>query len=283
MYCFQCAREYLDEVVECAECGVELIDEAPTPLEELGEPGDEQVAYELHAWPFQARNLTERLLRDAGVAHAWQGAALMVLAADEDDVDELIDKAERAEGPRLDPEVEHVGYSLAGWSETAQAALTNALDLAGITYEIADDPEVHSVESEDGEEADKELFVSEDDEEQVDGLFERVANRMTLEEQLGEATISMEGLELNDLLGEVRSLSSRLVKNPRDAKALLGIQAKVEVLRDIKTPFGFEGQAWVEIRSRADEIAELLGEGQHDESEVSDVASHMVVALQSSV
>ena len=34
LYCFQCSREYVEDVLECVECGVPLVEEEPTPSQE---------------------------------------------------------------------------------------------------------------------------------------------------------------------------------------------------------------------------------------------------------
>ena len=119
MYCFQCAREYVEEVTECSECGVGLVEEKPTPPEEVGGQDEAQVAYELYDWSFEARRMLDGLLTGADISHGWQGAVLIVLEADEDRVDGLVEQASAADDPILDPDAEKISYCLLYTSDAA--------------------------------------------------------------------------------------------------------------------------------------------------------------------
>jgi len=226
MYCFQCAREYLEEVTECVECGVPLVAEPPTPPELVGEENEAQVAYELHEWTFESRRMVDQLLTGSSMSHGWQGATLIVREIDEDRVDALIEEVEEAEGPRLDPDVEKIGYTMDEWSADAQSMLADSLGLSGISHEF---------------DSNGELIVAADDEEQVDELIERVTERLAIEETLGDASTVLEGIELNDLLGEVRSLAGKIVKNAGDAKSVLRMAKRAELLADIRTSTAASG------------------------------------------
>ena len=92
MYCFQCAREYVEDVEECPECGVGLVEEPPTSPEDVGEQDEAQVAYELYDWSFEARRMLDGLLTGRGISHGWQGAVLIAREADEDVVDGLVEQ-----------------------------------------------------------------------------------------------------------------------------------------------------------------------------------------------
>lgn len=260
MYCFQCSREYAEDVSSCVECGVDLVENEPTPPEEVGAADEAQVAYEMHDWSFEARSRAERMLTEAGVVHGWQGAVLIVREADEDQVDELVEQAE-AEGdaaPALDPDVDKIGYDMDDWSEDAQAALVHALNLNDVRHAFDDDGE---------------LLVAEDDEEIVDAIITAVTEKLALEEELGEASIEMEGLQLNDLLGDVRGLAQKLVKNPGDAKATIAIVSKSATLADVRTPFGFDSRRWAAIRKGGAEMNGVLSDEDRTEEDVVGAAS----------
>lgn len=265
MYCFQCAREYIEEVAECSECGVGLVEEKPTPPDEVGGPEDPQVAYELYEWSFEARRMLEGLLTSEGIPHGWQGAVLIVLEADEDRVDALTEQAEIADGPILDDDVEKIGYDMEEWSAEAQSALVDALGLAGIAHMFS---------------AEGELLVSEENEDQVDEIIDQVTERIAIDDSLGEATQVLEGLKLNDLLGEVRTLANKLVKNSGDAKATLAMVKKAELLADLKTPFGFDSRSWSRIRLRATEMSATLTDEDRDEETVTEAAAGLSEELQ---
>lgn len=268
MYCFQCAREYVEEVQECSECGVELVDEKPTPPEEVGTEDEPQVAYELYDWSFEARRMLDGLLTSEKISHGWQGAVLITREADEDRVDGLVEQAAEADGPILDPDAEKVSYDMDEWEASAQNALVDALGLAGVAHEFS---------------ADGELVVTEEDEELVDKIIDQVAERISIEDELGEASLVMEGLKLNDFLGEVLGLATKLRKNAGDAKSTIAMVSKAETLADIKTPFGFDSRRWSKIRLSASRMRDTLGDEDRNEGSVQEMAEELEEQLRSVV
>lgn len=258
MYCFQCAREYVEEVTECVECGVPLVDEPPTPPEEVGEQDEAQVAYELYEWSFEARRMIDGLLTSENISHGWQGAVLIVREADEDRVDALVEQADQADDPILDPEVGKIVYGMEHWTAEAQSALVDALGLAGVAHEF----------DESGD-----LVVAADDEERVDEIVDQVLERVAMDDELGEASQVIEGLALNDLLGDVRVLANKLVKNGGDAKATLALVKKADLLSDVRTPFGFDSRRWSKIRLRCTHMVGVLSDEDREEDDVHEAAS----------
>lgn len=258
LYCFQCAREYLEDVAECLECGVPLVEEKPTPPELVGEEHEPQTAYELYEWSFESRRMLDQLLTGEDVAHGWQGAVLIVREADEDRVDGLLEQAEAADGPVLDPDVDQIGYAMDDWSAEAQSLLIEALGLAGIPHLFDQDGE---------------LVVAEEHEEQVDEIIETITARVAIEDELGEASTVMEGLELNDFLGEVRSLATRLGRNPGDAKSTLGLVRHARTLADVRTPFGFDSRRWAAIRKAGSDMSGVLSDEDRTEEDVVEAAN----------
>jgi len=264
MYCFQCAREYVEDVAECSECGVGLVEEQPTPPEEVGDQDEAQVAYELYDWSFEARRMLDGLLTGAEISHGWQGAVLITREADEDRVDGLVEQAAEADGPILDPDVDKVSYDMDEWAANAQQALVDQLGLAGIAHEFS---------------AEGELVIAEENEDQVDEIIDLVSERLSIEDELGEASLVMEGLQLNDFLGEVLGLATKLRKNAGDAKATISMVDRAETLADIKTPFGFDSQRWSNIRLSASRMLDTLADEDRDEGSVSERAEQMVEQL----
>ncbi len=268
MYCFQCAREYVEEVTECSECAVGLVEDKPTPPEEVGEQDEAQVAYELYEWSFEARRMLEGLVTAENIAHGWQGAVLIVREADEDRVDALVEQAEEFDGPAIPEDAEKIGYSMDDWSAENQQSLVESLGLNGIAHEF----------DEDGE-----LVIAEDDEEVVDKIIEALSERITIEDELGEATEVMEGLQLNDLMGDVRGLANKLKKNPGDAKATVNIVKKAGQLANLRTPFGFDSGRWSKIRLRSTEMVGVLSDEHRDEDQVTEAANELFAVLEGTI
>ena len=90
-WCFQCQTEYAEDVSVCVDCGIELVDDAPTELDNVGGSDEEQIVYELHEWAGESRRALDQELTGQNIAHSWLGATLVVRAADEEDVDKIID------------------------------------------------------------------------------------------------------------------------------------------------------------------------------------------------
>ena len=118
---------------------------------------------------------------------------------------------------------------------------------------------------------------------EVDDVIEKVTERLAIDNELGEAGTVMEGLKLNDFLGEVLGLATKLRKNAGDAKATITMVNRAETLADIKTPFGFDSQRWANIRLSASRMLDTLSDEHRDEETVHEAADALVEQLRSVV
>jgi len=107
-----------------------------------------------------------------------------------------------------------------------------------------------------------------------------VTERLAIDNELGDATQVIEGLQLNDLLGDVRVLANKLVKNAGDAKSTLAMVKKAELLSDVKTPFGFDSRRWARIRLGATHMLETLSDENREEGDVHEAAEALSGELQ---
>ena len=126
-------------------------------------------------------------------------------------------------------------------------------------------------------------MVAEEKEDEVDEIIDKVTEKLSIENELGEAETVMEGLELNDFLGEVLGLANKLRKNAGDAKATISMVERAELLADIKTPFGFDSQQWANIRLSASRMGDTLSDEDRDEGAVSEDAETLVEQLRAVV
>ncbi len=236
-WCFQCRSQYVEEVAECLECGVPLVDEVPIAPEKVGDGGEDQIAYELHDWSFAARHQVDTTLSDRRLRHAWQGAALVVREADEDRVDKVIEEIEQQLLPTLDADMEHIEYSMEGWKPEQSEQLSSRLGLRGVPHEF---------------DRDGNLIAHAEDEEEVDATIEDVTARLADGEEVEK--VDLPGLETNKLLTRLFVASDRLRKNPRDSVAILDFTTDVATMERIRTPFGLDSGAWKPIVANAQTI-----------------------------
>lgn len=92
-YCPTCGAEYIDAVRECAEDG-SLLQDAPARVTATAQEDHEILVYELDQWEPEQRTQLEVVLGGAGIPFQWEGTDLLVPAADEGTVDEILDKIE---------------------------------------------------------------------------------------------------------------------------------------------------------------------------------------------
>jgi hypothetical protein len=92
-YCPSCGAEYLDSVQQCADCGV-LLQDAPPAAPAVADDDHEILVYELNTWEPEQRTQLEVVLAEEGVPYQWEDTDLLVPAAMESRVDELLDMIE---------------------------------------------------------------------------------------------------------------------------------------------------------------------------------------------
>jgi hypothetical protein len=93
-FCPSCGAEYLAGVTMCTDCQVPL--DQPLAVD-INEVEGDQVVYDLSDWGQDERAQVERLLTGAEITHRWEvGTDLVVLEADADGVERLLDEVEGA-------------------------------------------------------------------------------------------------------------------------------------------------------------------------------------------
>ena len=230
LWCFQCGTEYTSGEETCAECGVGLVAEEPLAPEEVGSSDEEQLAYELHDWSFESRRMLDQLLTGASLAHSWQGATMIVRAADEDQIDDLVEEVEHAALPTLDPDAEHTVYEMAEWTPEQQTRLSNMLGMAGLAHEF---------------DANGDLVINADDEEAVDEVLDRLEDAIASGEPESEGVVHLDDdLHGNDLLSNAFDAADRIRRNTHDHEAILEFLEAEEEIGRLALPYGFERDDW---------------------------------------
>jgi hypothetical protein len=242
MWCFQCGAEYGDDETTCRECGVGLVDEEPLPVDAVGAEDEAQMAYDLHDWASESRRMLDGLLTSAGIDHAWQGASLIIREDDEEQVDEFVEEVERTTLPTLDPDKEHLGVDLSGWSEDLVGALSERMGLLGIAHEF---------------DMEGDLVLHAEDEAAFDELVEQLSAELELAEDDADL-VELDGVELQGLLTEVFVAADRLRKDPRDPEGVLGMVDHADRLAGVRSPFGIDGATWRDLRAEVGALDALL-------------------------
>jgi hypothetical protein len=138
-YCPTCGAEYIDTVSQCADCLVPLQTQpgqatgASGPS--LAETDHDILVYELDQWEPQRRTQVEAVLAGASVPFQWEGTDLLVPAAFEAKVDDLLDQVEFPDALPSDEEL--------GEEDIDDEAVYQVMsDLFVIADRIADSKEV---------------------------------------------------------------------------------------------------------------------------------------------
>ena len=252
-WCPSCGAEYIEGITTCADCEVPLVDERPLAAEEVGTPEDDQLAYELDEYDRDARLFVDRLLTTESIPHAWEGATLVVRAADEAAVDHILEQVDVGSG--LDPDAEQVVYELGDWPEEHRTQLVEALGSAGIAYEW----------DENGD-----LAVLESEEERVEAMLDAIEypDALPVDDgtEAGADAGGDDGLLAQDTLSELFVAADRLMHDAEDHEGVLSLVDAARLAATLPLPFGFTPAVWADIVEQADGLRHAL-EGDTAEDE----------------
>lgn len=203
-------------------------------------PGEHRaVAYELDTWAGDERTALDGMLEREGIPRAWEGGTLVVAAEHEAAVDEIIDDAEQAFQPPLDPDAPKVVYGVGEWDDLEVDRLVDLVTDAGIAYEW----------DEQGD-----LVVLEEDEDRAEAIFDRI------EAEQGDAASpdGTAGLQATEVLSELFVACDRLAKDAEDHEGVLSLVDASKLASSIPLPFGFDPEVWAEIVAKANALRNLF-------------------------
>ena len=240
--CPDCGAQYVATVRRCIDCDVVLIDVAsgdatgtePSSASPMGD-GD-QVGYELAGWGNQLKVSLEGMLDRAGIARAWEAGALVVSAADEAAVDDLIATLEGGDIDDLDDDVVRVALEIEGLDPEGHDELDARL-LADAIWHAWDDEGA--------------LVVAEDDEERVLEIIDEVLD----DEGTGDGS---DGLAAQEALSAAYVAVDRLIKGPHERKLAAAYVQAAERLTVVDVPYGFAASTWVELVEEAGALARAV-------------------------
>ncbi|CAN5738062.1 hypothetical protein BH23ACT2_BH23ACT2_16390 [soil metagenome] len=238
--CPSCGTQYVATVRRCIDCDATLVDEARSEVSEKAHraagstTSPEQVAYELEGWGNQLKVTLEGMLEVAGVRRAWEAGALVVAAADEEVVDDLVATVEGDDLPALDDEVTRVALEIEGLDADGGAELDARL----IAEAVA-----HSWDEEGA------LIVAEVDEDQVLAIIDAV---------LVGSDDEADGLVAQQALSALYVAVDKLVKDPEDPKLARSYVEAAGGLDGIGVPYGFAATEWQALMAEAEALADRV-------------------------
>lgn len=262
VWCFQCGNEYEADVEECVECGVPTTSTAPLEADSVGDEEDDQIAYELHEWTGQGRSTLDGMLTRSGIAHAWQGATLIVKEADEETVDDAIAQTEVVAMPTLDLSQPTMAYELAELEDEQHARLLRRLGDAGLSHAF---------------DRNGDLFVYERDEESVDEIFEGLDEADLSEREFGPG---VDGVDPVNIMSDLFVAVGRLRKRPTDAKGVVAVVSTTQIVEEMRLPYGIGADVWGNVVDQAAELSDMLAdETQASDSTVQELAEALHATL----
>lgn len=250
-WCQNCGSEYLASVEVCLDCDLPLVSkdpEADDPEVETDPSG--QVEYELHEWAVESRVMLEQLLESAGIPRAWEGTDLVVPAACEAQVDELIEQVQVTTLPSLDADAPKLVYELTDWSDDDVTRLAEALDTLVVPYEF---------------DVEGNLVVLEVDEQRVEDLLDSIEYPDALKPDV-DVDDDYDGVDVIELLGDLFVATDRLQHHARDHEGVLAFVNAAPAVLALDVPFGFAPAAWNDIKGQVERLREgLEGDTMTDE------------------
>ncbi len=221
------------------------------------DPDGVEVVYELDDWSEIERQAVADRLREAGIAHGWEGTSLHVAAVDEAAVENVLDIVEGESAEPLDTEHDQVAYDLSEWDDDRLTALVDALDGAGIAHAWDGD----------------ELFVYAADEQSADELLDRVAHPHELPAEDDDGSGGAE------LLGEVFVAADRLQRDPGDHEGTVSMLDLGHAVDATAVPYGLAPRDWGHLQERVTTLCRQLRAPTVDEDAVMDAARELRNAL----
>jgi hypothetical protein len=202
----------------------------------------EELVFELDDWSDIERDAVTDRLREAGIPHWWVESSLHVAETDRSEVEAVLDDVD-SDANALDPERDQVAYDLEEWDDDRAAALSDALDEAGIDYGWGGD----------------ELFVYADDEQAVDELIDKTAHPHELDAEPDDG--EQPG---GEMLGELFVTADRLQHDAEDHEATVRLLDLAQVAEKGEPPYGLDPRDWEHLRERVTALADLLREDKVD-------------------
>lgn len=239
-------------VRRCIDCDVVLVDEVDPDAVDDAAPSKvgegDQIAYELEGWGNPLKVTLEGMLDRAGIRRVWESGALVVPAAFEDEVDQLVATVEGGElVEELDEDAPRIAFEIEGLSVDELADLDARLIAAHVAHAW---------------DTDGALLVATDDEDEVAAMIDEVL------EGTGDEG---DGLAAQQVLSDLYVAVDKLHKDPAEQKLVARYLGVADAVAELSIPYGLSGAEWGELQDQVAALADLVRPSDPDEpAEVDD-------------
>lgn len=215
------------------------------------ESGEGYVVYELHQRARETRLMVQQLLEADDVPYVWEGTDLVVPGAFEKQVDALVDHADAAAEPVLDPEADKTLYELSDWTDEQATRLALELDDAEIRYDF---------------DIEGNLLVLVEDEDRVEEILDSIDFPDT--SRPDDDGDDGDGLAAQEVLSALFLASDRLRKNAADPPGVLGLVEAAPRIEGMALPFGFDPKVWDRIVASAVELRDAIEDDETSDDDI---------------
>jgi hypothetical protein len=258
LWCQSCGGQFVaGSTTTCFDCGGQLWYEQPVAVGDDNaetEAASEEVEYDLSEWPAASLRALGAALEERGVPFVLEAEELVVRAADEAEVDDLLEDVRRVwEGDTLGIEplalpsgVDITEHDLADWSRPLHIEVQQRLRVAVVPFELTEEGVLRTPTA---------------DDELVTHVLDAVEFPDALPEGADDDHVPSDLPPAMDVLSDLYVATDRLKDNARDARAVQAAIAGVEDLVELSVPYGFDAAAWEGLVAEADVLWELLVDG----------------------
>lgn len=274
--CPLCQAEFLEYKNTCTHCGVALVDPSEDVDIRLLED-DEQVIYDLSAWPLDAQTETSMIFAESGLPHLWDGTDLIVPSVHEDAADTLLERIEDqfglvdaeeremlAEREAEDADEESAGdssggeteYDLEGWAAARRMELVERLVELGIAHHWEDEC----------------LVVPTAREDEVDALLDEMDG---IEPGPASSAPSTQ-IDPAAIASVLFLTAERMRKGKVDSTKYAELLDALDAAEPAQPPFGVDPNVWMQALELGEDLADAVAD---DTDEIEEIASNLYTVL----
>lgn len=271
--CPLCSAEYLDFKESCNHCGVALVEPGEDiDIRLLDE--DEQVVYDLSAWPIDAQTETAIAFAESGLPHLWDGTDLIIPEVHEESADRMLERIEDqfdlVEGEEremlAEEDAESAGpgsvgetsggdteFPLDGWDSSRRMELVERLVELSVPHHWEGEL----------------LVVPTDRDEDVEAILDEMDGI----EPRSEPSSHIDPAEIASVLFLT---AERMRKGKVDATKYAELLEALDAAEPAQPPFGVDPNLWMQMLELGEDLADAVAE---DTDEIEEVASNLYTLL----